>query len=146
MAIALFANAQNGIVRGKLIDNNTGEAIMFANVVVTQTGNGTTTDVDGNYELSLAPGNYTITISYIGFNDLSVSDVIVQPGKVNILDLRMKESSHVIEEVVVTATQTRSSESAIATIKQRTPNLLDGIFHRPYAEMAMAMQAKHLEE
>ncbi|MFN8319452.1 MAG: TonB-dependent receptor [Saprospiraceae bacterium] len=127
MAIALFANAQNGIVRGKLIDNNTGEAIMFANVVVTQTGNGTTTDVDGNYELSLAPGNYTITISYIGFNDLSVSDVIVQPGKVNILDLRMKESSHVIEEVVVTATQTRSSESAIATIKQRTPNLLDGI-------------------
>ena len=58
-AIALFANAR--IVRGKLIDNNTGEAIMFANVVGTQTGNGTTNRMwTGNYELSLAPGNYTI--------------------------------------------------------------------------------------
>lgn len=124
---AFVVNAQNGIVRGKLIDDKTGEPVMFANVVVVQTGSGTTTDVDGNYELILAPGNYTITISYIGFNDLSVSDVIVQPDKVNILDLRMKESSQVIEEVVITATQSRNSESAIATIKQRTPNLLDGI-------------------
>ena len=119
--------AQNGIIRGKVIDDKTGEPVMFANVLVTETGSGTTTDLDGIYELSMSPGNYTLSISYIGFNDLTIKDVIVTAGKVNVVDLRMQESSHMIEEVVVTATQVRNTESAIATIKQRTPNLLDGI-------------------
>lgn len=119
--------AQNGIIRGKVIDDKTGEPVMFANVVVNQTGSGTTTDLDGIYEISIAPGSYTLSISYIGFNDLIIKDVIVAAGKVNLVDLRMQESSHMIEEVVVTATQVRNTESAIATIKQRTPNLLDGI-------------------
>ncbi|MBK8700917.1 MAG: TonB-dependent receptor [Saprospiraceae bacterium] len=127
IALAFSVMAQQGTIRGRVIDDLTGDAVMFANVVVKETGTGATTDLDGNYEIVTAPGTYTLLISYIGFNDFIISDVVVTANKVNIVDIRMKESSQVIEEVVITASQVRNTESAISTIKQRTPNLLDGI-------------------
>lgn len=125
-AIAIFSNAQ-GIIRGQIIDDATGETMISATVMTKETSEGTVTDLDGNFELKLTPGKYTILISYTGFQDLIINDVIIVENKVEVINVRMKESSQMIKEVVVTATQIRNTESAIATIKQKAPNLLDGI-------------------
>ena len=52
--------AQTGIVRGNLIDNDFQDPVPFANIIVKETGTGTTSDFDGNYELVLSEGVYTI--------------------------------------------------------------------------------------
>lgn len=79
-------------VKGKIKDNN-GDPIVGATVVQKGTQNGTVTDLDGNFELS-APEDAPITISYIGFNDLTVS---ARPS----LSLTMKESAQTLNELVV---------------------------------------------
>ena len=53
-------------VTGKVVDN-LGEPIIGANVLEVGTTNGTITDVDGKFTLSVAAGA-ELKISYIGFN------------------------------------------------------------------------------
>ena len=56
--ISVKLQAQTGIVRGSLIDNDFQDPVPFANIIVKETGTGTTTDFDGNYELVLIEGVY----------------------------------------------------------------------------------------
>ena len=127
LAFTLSIFSQKAIVRGKMIDDHTGESIVFATIFVKENSSGATTDLDGNYELSLNPGKYTLTFSYFGYQEYTINDVILTASQIKIIDVRMKEASQAIEEVVVTANQMRNTEAAISTIKQRSANLLDGI-------------------
>ena len=54
ICVGLFS--QSGTIRGKVIDAQTGEALIGATVVETGTTIGTITDFDGNYELNLDAG------------------------------------------------------------------------------------------
>ena len=59
-----WANAQS-VTRGKVLDSN-GEGIIGASVVVPGTTNGVITDIDGNFEIRVAPGT-TLEVSCIGY-------------------------------------------------------------------------------
>jgi iron complex outermembrane receptor protein len=43
------------------------ESLSGATVQLQGSGKGTTTDVNGNYSISVAPGTYTVVVSYVGF-------------------------------------------------------------------------------
>lgn len=122
-----FAYTQNGTVRGDLIDDTNGETIPFANVLIAELGDGVSTDLDGKFSIDLPAGIYTFNVSYIGYADLSVSGVEVTEGQVTLLNLRLKEESEVLDEVVVTAKAIRTTEAALMTIQKKAPGLLDGI-------------------
>ena len=73
-------------VTGKITDEN-GDALIGANIVEKGTTNGAITDVDGNFSLSVASGNATLVISYIGFRSQDVAlngsnnvNVVLQEG------------------------------------------------------------------
>ncbi|MEM9820991.1 MAG: carboxypeptidase-like regulatory domain-containing protein, partial [Bacteroidota bacterium] len=125
--LTFLAYAQNGNVRGAITDATNGEAIMFANILVKETGTGTTTDLDGRYSLSLAAGTYTLEFSYIGYANLTVTDVNVEAGKDTELQVKMSEDSQVLDEVVVTATEIKNTETALLSIQRRALGLLDGV-------------------
>ena len=120
-------SAQTGTIRGTLTDAKSGEAIMFANVLIKETGTGNTTDLDGKFSLSLDEGNYTLVFSYIGYTELSVTEVKVNAGEDTELNVQLTENSEVLDEVVVTATQIKNTETALLAIQRRAPGLLDGI-------------------
>lgn len=63
-----LSSQEKGIIKGIVYDGLTGESLIGANVVYAP-GKGTTTDIDGNFELNLNYGVYTIQISYIGYED-----------------------------------------------------------------------------
>jgi hypothetical protein len=66
---------------GKVVDKNTGESLVGALVVVKGTDIRVYTDLDGNFLLpSLAPGAYTIEVSYISYNDTQVNNVVLNAG------------------------------------------------------------------
>ena len=52
-------------ISGKVTDSN-GEAIIGANVIEVGTVNGTMTDINGNYTLTVSPSSM-LQISYIGY-------------------------------------------------------------------------------
>ncbi|NNF34285.1 MAG: TonB-dependent receptor plug domain-containing protein, partial [Saprospiraceae bacterium] len=119
--------AQTGTIRGTIFDDSTGEAILFGNVQVVGTSVATTSDLDGAYSLELEPGTYSLLYTYIGFSDLTINEVVINEGEVTNLDVRIKVTSELIDEVVISAVQARNTEAALATIKKRSTNVMDGI-------------------
>ncbi|MDF1698191.1 MAG: TonB-dependent receptor [Saprospiraceae bacterium] len=149
MAFAMFFSlqlmAQTGTLRGTVYDDTNGETVPFATIFINETGGGTTTDLDGAYELNLAPGKYNLKISFIGYADYMVSDVIIIADKVELLDIRMKEEGETIETVVVTAKQARNSEVALATIRRKSVNLLDGVTSQTFEKTGDSNAAEALQ-
>ena len=57
------------IVRGKVTDSK-GEELIGVNVKIKNTQQGTITDIDGMFSLSVANTNQTLELSYVGFQTL----------------------------------------------------------------------------
>lgn len=83
----------SGIIQGTVIDEQSGEAIPFANVVLLQYGQqvtGASTDFDGRYRIkSLQPGSYDVRVSVVGFQALEKKGVLIQADKSTIVDFKM---------------------------------------------------------
>ena len=123
----LIAFAQEGTVRGTLIDGTTEEPLMFASVAVEELGTGVNTDLDGAFSIDLSSGDYTLEFSYVGFESIK-KEVAVKDGEVNVVgEIRMGENAEQLEIVVVTAEAIRSTERAIVALKKKSPGMLDGI-------------------
>jgi len=93
---------------GQVTDNN-GEPLPGANVVALHvpTGSkyGASTDFDGYYRISnmKVGGPYTVTISYVGFEEYVVSDINLQLGESKRISKQMVESSEALDEIVIRA-------------------------------------------
>lgn len=59
-------------IRGRITDER-GEAIPFANVYVQQLSTGTSSNIDGEYELKLPEGNWEILFQYLGYQTHKMS-------------------------------------------------------------------------
>ena len=77
-------------LEGKVIDSNSGEAILFGTVALFKNDVliiGVETDLDGNYFFTdIDPGTYDVQASYIGYTPLKYMKVIVKAGRTNTLD------------------------------------------------------------
>ena len=92
-----------GSLSGKVTDKETGEPIMFGNVVIYQGDfvDGGQTDFDGNYNISgIKAGSYKIEVSYVGYTKGVIDGVNIQSGKIRKLDVQLQEGNELIEVVV----------------------------------------------
>ena len=86
--------AQTSIISGFVSDSSSGEALIGANVFLRETGQGMATDINGYYIIQeIVPGNYTIMVSYIGF------DMYKQKTRLND-DESKKVNINLVEQVV----------------------------------------------
>ncbi|MBN7809995.1 TonB-dependent receptor [Algoriphagus sp. H41] len=123
-----FAFAQNGTIRGAVFEEATGEPLFGVSVLVKELSTGAVTDFDGKFEVQVAPGTYTIQVSYLSYTTFELTSVAVEAGQVNVLqDILMKEEASELETVTVQASVIRTTESALMSVKRGAPNLLDGI-------------------
>ncbi len=94
--------AQSTYLIGKVLDGK--EPLFGASVKAlrgTETVRGATSDMDGNFRLSLDPGTYSIAFGYTGFQPQQISNVVVLAGKVNVLPDVIMTASTVLSEVVI---------------------------------------------
>lgn len=121
--VAMTAKAQvtTSSLSGKVTDPDK-EAIIGATVQAIHEPSGTRygaiTNIDGRYTIQgmRAGGPYSVEVSYIGYQTMMFKDVTLQLGEVYNLNVQMKESSELLEEVVVTAQKTKfASEKTGAT-------------------------------
>ncbi len=125
--ISITAFGNKGIVRGSVIDED-GLPLMSAIVVVKGTTIGTTTDLDGEFTLSVETGTHNLQITCIGYQPLSIEGVNVTEDEVNVLkDLQLKPMSNELEEAVVKAKAVRTNEGALIAMKRRSSTIMDGI-------------------
>ena len=72
---------QTGSISGKITDKSNNEELIGANVLIVGTTIGASTDIDGTFNIkNLSEGNYTIKVSYISYNSVTVNNVVVKPG------------------------------------------------------------------
>jgi len=116
------------------VSDETGEAIIGANVSVKgNTTIGTITDVDGNFSLRI-PENTTLVVSYVGYIATEV-----RVGNQRALSIVLREDSQSLDEVVVIGygvQQKRDITGSIANIKGETLKDL------PVANLSSALQGK----
>jgi len=125
---SISANAQTGKIRGQIIDDKSGDPLVGVNVVVKNGNQGAATDIDGKFELALDTGVYALRVSYVSYQKKTIKGVTIKPDEANYLgQIRLKESSDELEEVVVSAERIRNSEQAMLTMKKKSANVIDGI-------------------
>ncbi len=95
--------AQNGTIRGNVYDKDSGEPVIYCNVLVNGTGKGATTDLDGFFTITdIAPGNVTLVSTYIGYDSVAV-DVKLKAGGLEYVSMYMTESGVQLGDVIVSA-------------------------------------------
>jgi len=109
---------QNGELRGVLNDAEFNDILPFANITIKGTSKGTTSDFEGVYNLQLPEGTHTIVFSYMGYEDVIVSEVLITQGKVTELNVTLKPQSAQLEEVRITATRVRNTEASMVSFKK----------------------------
>ncbi len=127
LLFTIFTFSQNGFLRGRVIDAETGEAWIGVTVVAPAVNAGSITDFDGNYSLSLRPGTCNILISYVSYETQNHENVEIRAGEVTIINANMAQATMDIEEVVITARVRARTEAAIQVKQRKAPVVLDGI-------------------
>ncbi|MDX1326366.1 MAG: TonB-dependent receptor [Arenibacter sp.] len=126
---------QSGEVMGTLIDGDFQDPVPFANIIVKGTTVGTTSDYDGNYKLALEEGTYSIVFSYLGYETVEVSDVVVNSKEPTQLNITMESSAEGLEEVIISVSIKQNTERSVLGIQKRAVNLLDGISSETFKKM-----------
>ena len=95
--------AQTSIISGFVSDSSSGEALIGANVFLRETGQGMATDINGYYIIQdIVPGNYTIMVSYIGF-DMYKQNIKLNDDESKKININLVEQVVELTEVEVTA-------------------------------------------
>lgn len=98
-------------LKGKVVDSATKEPLLGATVFVLNTNQGTTTDLDGMFELKIGRGPATLEFSYISYvTQLLEIDV---DGKTPELLIELATDSQTISEVTVTTRKNLESEAVL---------------------------------
>ncbi len=110
--------AQTAILKGRIVDAKTNEAVAFANLVLNPGNIGTTTDIDGNYAFSeLSPGVYSLSCSYVGYLQETRAEIRVTPVKPTQIDISLTPSVEQLSEVEITTQRFQKSEVAPMSLR-----------------------------
>ncbi|MBP7459975.1 MAG: TonB-dependent receptor [Candidatus Delongbacteria bacterium] len=95
------AAGQSAVFKGIVTDQN-GSVLPYANIMLLENKQGTTTNPAGKFEMKVEPGFYSVQISFIGFTTIK-EKIQLMPGKELAKSYRLKDESIQIGGITVTA-------------------------------------------
>ena len=115
--IFIFINiniyCQNSTIKGFVKDATNNESIPFANVFIEQINSGIVTDLEGKFEFNnINSGLYNIKISFVGYESKTYAEIIVNPNKPTILDVKLIKSSTSLDVVEIKSSPFQKSEES----------------------------------
>lgn len=126
-SIKLFA--QTGTITGTVIDGGNNRPLSNAAVIITSTQKGTTTDNDGGFKLTgLTPGNYTIRVSYVGYESKEINEVQVSKGLTTNITISLNlQKSNLSNVTVVSVSAKKENLNALLNLRRNAAVVSDGI-------------------
>lgn len=117
----ILAQPLSQTIRGTILDKGSQQPLIGATVSLVNLQQGTTTDITGTFRLEKIPlGRQELIISYIGYEEKVVPNLILNAGKEVVLTIYLQESIAELATVVVKASQDKSgSINEMATISAR---------------------------
>lgn len=117
--------AQNGSIAGKVLDKEVNnEPLPFSNISIKGTTKGTTSDLDGLYQITeVAPGTYTLVVSFVGYETKEIPNIIVTADKVTTVDVILAANAAALDAIVITGTARKVSEAATLLEQKKSKDI-----------------------
>lgn len=120
----LWSQGNGQMIKGRVVDKDTRQPLLGATVVITslQPHRGTSTDEKGYFRFENVPlGRHDLRVSYLGYEDVKLSQVVVGAGKEVILQLEMQQKIQQIGKVEIRAAHGKEQPlNDMATVSART--------------------------
>ncbi len=137
LATFSFTQSLTQTIRGSVLDADSRLPLIGATVYMSPEI-GTVTDENGQFRFGNVPvGRVELTLTYVGYENLQVPNIVVNSGKEVVLNLLMQESAVKMAEVTVTATRNKGealNEMAMLSARSISPeetNRYAGGFNDP---------------
>ena len=115
-----------GNLKGNIIDKETREPLTGATVQVTGTTLGAITDLDGNYQLNLKPGTYSLQVSYIGYKTETVENLRIGDTDM-VMNFELAPDAEVLGEVQVVARKNLEGERALQMERRKATLAIENL-------------------
>jgi TonB-linked SusC/RagA family outer membrane protein len=135
MALSYEVSAQQRVITGKVISEEDGLGLPGATVLVKGTTVGTTTDLDGNYSISVPAGSDVLIFSFVG---LKAKEEAI--GNRSVVNVTLTTDASQLSEVVVTAIGIEREKKALGYAVTSVDN--SQLENRPEADVARVLQGK----
>jgi TonB-linked SusC/RagA family outer membrane protein len=120
--LSSMAWAQERSISGKVTSTEDGTSLPGVNVVVKGTTNGTVTDAEGNYKISVPSSGGSLVFSFIG---LSTTEVEI--GDRTTVDVSLSQDVQQLSEVVVTGYGTQDRKTLTSSITSVSAKDIAGV-------------------
>lgn len=115
---SLFAQ-QTGSITGKAIDKSTLEPLPGVNIIVLNTNYGSSTDVNGNFEITNIPtGTYVLRATFIGYNNIVKSEIVVNTARPTSVEFLMTSAVIELEGVTVESDFFETNPTELTSVKK----------------------------
>lgn len=136
----LFISAVNagttGKIAGRVTNSETGNALPGANIVLTGTNLGTSSDQDGSYYIiNVPPGIYTLKATFIGYEGINTSEVRVIVDRTTEVDFALNSSFIEGTEVTIIAERPMIDKDLTGSMQVVSSDELDQSWARSLPEI-----------
>jgi iron complex outermembrane receptor protein len=132
---AVFATgafAQSRTVKGKVTSSEDGSSLPGVNIVIKGTSTGTTTDVEGNYSISVPSGDATLVFSFVGFLNQEMA-----VGNQSTIDIKLAPDVTTLADIVVVGYgESKKSDITGAVAQVTTKDFNAGVLNNPMQAVA----------
>ncbi|MFM7856280.1 MAG: carboxypeptidase-like regulatory domain-containing protein, partial [Flammeovirgaceae bacterium] len=135
MSIASFATAQERTITGKVTASEDGSALPGVNILVKGTTNGTVSDVDGKFSISVSGPNDVLIFSFIGYKSQEI-----QVGQQTSFDVKLASDVETLSEVVVTAAGIERDKKSLSYAIQNVGS--DKLVQKSEPDVLRSLQGK----
>ncbi|RAV28622.1 SusC/RagA family TonB-linked outer membrane protein [Sinomicrobium soli] len=110
------------VISGSVFSSQDGEPLPGVNIVIQGTSEGTVTDFDGKYSLTVHTENPVLVFSYVGFKSQSVA-----AGNKTVVDVGMEEDLSALDEVIVVGYGTQRRRDVTGAISSISTKDVEGV-------------------
>ena len=106
-----------GAIHGSVVDAASGAPLPGANILLLNTTLGGATDAEARYNIEhVSPGTWSLRVTFMGYEPAIITDVVVRPGRITFVDVRLSPTTLETEGVEVTAGYFRKREAETVSV------------------------------
>jgi hypothetical protein len=110
-------------IKGNITDKQAQLPLIGATVIMLNTSptKGTVSDINGKFKLTdVMPGRYDLKITFMGYKEIVLPNVLVTAGKEVSIDVGLEENINTLNEVVISGTKKNETNNELVSISGRS--------------------------
>ena len=127
LLFTIISFAQNSAkVSGIITDKDSKQPVSFVSISLKGLMTNAESDINGNYEMAMKPGTYTIVYAFIGYKTLEKQVTVTDNETLN-LNVTLQENSNSIEGIVITLSTNKTKQTALLKEQQKAVEMKQSI-------------------